>query len=106
MPGIVETIPAKRTLAKIPTKSKRTDMSSGITRRDFIDGVACSVIAGSGLLSRAGRAGTEADYPPGLTGMRGSRDADLAVGHALRDGAKFHIDDYPVSEEVDFAVVG
>ena len=81
-------------------------MSSGITRRDFIDGVACSVIAGSGLLSRAGRAGTEADYPPGLTGMRGSRDADLAVGHALRDGAKFNIDDYPVSEEVDFAVVG
>lgn len=81
-------------------------MSNGITRRDFIDGVACSVIAGSGLLPRAGRAGTEVDYPPGVTGMRGSRDADLAVGHALRDGAKFNIDDYPISEEVDFVVVG
>jgi len=81
-------------------------MSSDITRRDFIDGVACSLIAGSGLVPGAGLATTHVDYPPGQTGMRGSRDADLAVGHALRDGAKFNIDDYPVGEEVDFAVVG
>jgi spermidine dehydrogenase len=81
-------------------------MSSDITRRDFIDGVACSVIAGSGLIPRAGLAANKVDYPPGLTGMRGSRDADFAVGHALRDGAKFNIDDYPVSEEVDYVVVG
>jgi spermidine dehydrogenase len=81
-------------------------MSSDITRRDFIDGVACSIIAGSALVPGAALADTRVDYPPGLTGMRGSRDADLAVGHALRDGAKFSIDDYPVSEAVDFAVVG
>ncbi len=81
-------------------------MSSDITRRDFIDGFACSVIAGASLAPGAGWADAKVDYPPALTGMRGSRDADLAVGHALRDGAKFNFDDYPVSEEVDFAVVG
>lgn len=81
-------------------------MSSDITRRDFIDGVACGVIATSVFLPGAGWAATKVEYPPGLTGLRGSRDADLAVGHALRDGAKFNVDDYPVSEEVDFAVVG
>jgi len=81
-------------------------MGSDITRRDFIDGFACSVIAGAGLMPGAGSADTRVDYPPGLTGMRGSRNADLAVGHALRDGAKFNIDDFSVSEEVDFAVVG
>jgi spermidine dehydrogenase len=81
-------------------------MSKGITRRDFIDGVACSVIAGSGLLPGVGRAEAAAGYPPGQMAMRGSRDADLAVAHALRDGARFRMEDYPISGEVDFAVVG
>ena len=81
-------------------------MSSDITRRDFIDGFACGAMAVGGLLPGAGWSAAAADYPPALTGMRGSRDADLAVGHALRDGAKFNIDDYPVSGTADFVVVG
>ena len=44
--------------------------------------------------------------PPALTGMRGSRDADLVAAHRLRDGAQYRVSDYPVSEEVDCVVIG
>ena len=77
----------------------------GITRRDFIDGLAC-LIAGGGLAPRRTAAFGAAGYPPALTGMRGSRDADYAVAHALRDGQAYRLDDYPVSEEVDCVVIG
>jgi len=81
-------------------------MGDGITRRDFIDGVAWSLIAGCAMPpQRAGAQDTAAD-PPGLTGMRGSRDADFAAAHALRDGRTYRLEDYPVDEEVDCAVVG
>ena len=77
----------------------------GITRRDFIDGLACSLLAGAGTPRWASALGAT-DYPPALTGMRGSRDADYAVAHALRDGQAYRLDDYPVSEEVDCVVIG
>ena len=80
-------------------------MPSKITRRDFIDGVACSVIAGA-VYPNLVHGASSAPYPPALTGFRGSREPDYAAAHALRDGAKYRIDDYPVSEEVDLAVVG
>jgi spermidine dehydrogenase len=80
-------------------------MASKITRRDFIDGVACSVAAGMAYPNLV-RGAPAAAYPPALTGFRGSREADYAVAHALKDGAKYRIDDYAVSEELDCAVVG
>ena len=80
-------------------------MPSKITRRDFIDGVACSVIAGA-IYPNLVRGAPDAPYPPALTGFRGSREPDYAAAHALRDGAKYRIDDYPVSEEIELAVVG
>ena len=80
-------------------------MPSRITRRDFIDGVACTVIAGVACPNLA-RGASAASYPPALTGFRGSRAPDYATAHALRDGAKYRIDDHPVSEEFDYAVVG
>jgi spermidine dehydrogenase len=80
-------------------------MSADITRRDFIDGVATAIVAGAALPAWAQSAGATA-YPPGLGGMRGSRAQDYAVAHALRDGQKYRLEDYPVSEQVDCLVVG
>jgi spermidine dehydrogenase len=81
-------------------------MTDGITRRDFIDGVLCSAAAVAGLVPGAIHAAAALPYPPGLAGLRGSRDEDFAVAHALRDGAAYRMDDYPVAEEYDLAVVG
>jgi len=81
-------------------------MGNGITRRDFIDGLACSLVAGAGTVPRWASALGAADYPPALTGMRGSRDADFAVAHALRDGQAYRVDDYPIGEQVDCVVIG
>ncbi len=80
-------------------------MSAGITRRDFIDGVATAIVAGAALPGWSQSAGAVA-YPPGLGGMRGSREPDYAAAHALRDGQKYHLEDYPVSEHIDCLVVG
>jgi spermidine dehydrogenase len=81
-------------------------MGDGITRRDFIDGLACSLLVGSGLAPRRSRALGGVAYPPALTGMRGSREADFATAHAVRDGKAYRLEDYPVGEEVDCAVIG
>ena len=84
-------------------------MSDRITRRDFIDGVACTVAAGSVLAASSPRRATAAPgepYPPGLHGLRGSRAEDYAAAHAVRDGATFRVEDHPVDEEVDFVVIG
>ncbi len=78
---------------------------SNITRREFIDGVACTVLAASAFGARASGS-PDQGYPPSLTGFRGSRDADLKVGHGLRDGTRYRMEDFPVTEEVDCAVVG
>ncbi len=78
-------------------------MSDGITRRDFLNGVALSV--GSSLVSHAW-AQAPASYPPALSGMRGSTDASYAVAHAIRDGRTFSLDDVAAEGEVDLVVVG
>jgi spermidine dehydrogenase len=65
-----------------------------ITRRDFINGVALSLAAGTTLspmeiLARSAGRGSH-NYPPALTGMRGSHDGSFEVAHALaRAGKKF-----------------
>ena len=81
-------------------------MGDGITRRDFIDGVTCSLLAGSGLVPCRAGAVDPVEYPPALTGMRGSRNEDLASAHALRDGKTYYLEDYRIGEEVDCAVIG
>ncbi len=60
-----------------------------ISRRDFLNGIALGVAAGSSLsplelLARAAREGTP--YPPALTGMRGSHAGSFEVAHALSWG--------------------
>ncbi len=63
-------------------------MHRGITRRDFLNGVALPV-GGALVLPRwAGaleQAATVDDYPPTLTGMRGSHDGSWEVAHQMRD---------------------
>jgi spermidine dehydrogenase len=81
-------------------------MGNGITRRDFIDGLACSLLVAGGIAPRRTSAAGVTEYPPALTGMRGSREADYAVAHALRDGKAYRIEDYPIAEEADCVVVG
>lgn len=60
-------------------------MNGDVTRVDLVDG---SV------------------YPPALTGMRGGHPGSFEVGHAIRDGARFGIDDLPIEETWDLVVVG
>jgi spermidine dehydrogenase len=78
-------------------------MSPPITRREFIDGFACAVAAAALPASAGVRAG---GYPPGLTGLRGSRPEDLAVAHGVRDGTRYKLADYGIEEHVELAVVG
>lgn len=81
-------------------------MKYRITRRDFIDGVACSVAAGPLLATASEQSVSKTGYPPSLTGMRGSREQDFAAAHAVRDGAKYRTADYPIDEEVECVVIG
>ncbi|MGC1169707.1 MAG: hypothetical protein WA886_12450, partial [Candidatus Acidiferrales bacterium] len=77
---------------------QKLGMGRDIPRRDFLNGFAVAV--GGSLLSphtqwfeRFGLPHSPLDaetansyYPPALTGMRGTTDAVMEVGHALRDG--------------------
>ena len=60
-------------------------MPDEVTRRDYLDG---------------------STYPPARTQMRGSHPGSFDVGHRIRDGERFDIDDVPASDQVDLVVVG
>ncbi len=81
-------------------------MKDTITRRDFVDGVACAIVAGAAPSAALAQVAGHTPYPPGETGMRGSRNPDAAAAHAVRDGTKYRIADYPVDEEVACVVIG
>lgn len=55
--------------------------------------------------SRAGDV-PSGSYPPGSTGLRGSRPDDLFNAHAVRDGLRYRMEDYAIAGTVDVAVVG
>ncbi|MGC1636318.1 MAG: FAD/NAD(P)-binding protein, partial [Candidatus Acidiferrales bacterium] len=92
-------------------------MGRDIPRRDFLNGFAVAV--GGSLLSphtqwfeRFGLPHSPLDaetansyYPPALTGMRGTTDAVMEVGHALRDGNTWS-NPTPDSDSYDLIVVG
>lgn len=84
---------------------------SEITRRDFLNGVALSLAAGTSLspmeiLARSNGAGSTT-YPPGLMGMRGSHDGAFEVAHALaREGHKFATPKEQTESTYDLIVVG
>jgi len=79
-------------------------MTAGITRRDFMNGIAIAVAGAAGVdLSRAQTAPL---YPPGRDGLRGSHNGSFEAAHRLRDGARFDISQAPLAEHYDLAVVG
>ena len=100
-------------------KDDRTDkdlgMDCGITRRDFLNGVA--VTAGIAALPPHLLAALRHDldpekasdyYPPALTGLRGSHVGAFEVAHRLRDGDFWEKAGKPLEtgEKFDLIVVG
>ena len=96
---------------------KKLGMGRAIPRRDFLNGFAVAV--GGSLLSPGTQwfehfglphspltaQSSNAYYPPALTGMRGTTDAVMEVGHALRDGNTWS-NPTPDSDSYDLIVVG
>lgn len=87
-----------------------------ITRRDFLNGVAIAIAAGMApidilMADTKGRQlaqQTLENYPPALTGMRGSHDGSYEAAHHIsRDGKSFSLVGAPVLEEsYDLVIVG
>lgn len=87
-----------------------------ITRRDFLNGVAITIAAGMApidilMADPKGRQlaqQTLENYPPALTGMRGSNDGSYEAAHHIsRDGKSFNLAGAPILEEFyDLVVVG
>jgi spermidine dehydrogenase len=92
-------------------------MDRRITRRDFLNGVSIAVGVGAlspnlqwletlGIPQSPFAPEKSPDYyPPTLTGMRGTTDAAMDAGHALRDG-KIWTNASPDADHYDLIVVG
>jgi spermidine dehydrogenase len=84
-------------------------MSTGITRRDFMNGIAIAVVGAAGVdLSRAhaADASTPQIYPPSRDGLRGSHAGSFEAAHRLRDGSPFDLSQAALAERYDLVVVG
>ena len=104
---------------KVSREKDQQELGIGraIPRRDFLNGFAVAV--GGSLLAPGAQwferfglphsplspESTNANYPPALTGMRGTTDAVMEVGHALRDGNAWN-NPTPDSDSYDLIVVG
>ena len=79
-----------------------------ITRRDFLNGMALSLAAGTSL-SPLEMLATEARryYPPALTGMRGSHPGSFEIAHIVaRTGARYSRPKQQTDATYDLVVVG
>ncbi len=86
---------------------ERLGMHRAITRRDVIHGAGLAAL-GLGLGCRPGPTSSpaERDYPPTLTGLRGSHPGSWEVAHELaREGKSFDAGE-DLGEEYDLVVVG
>ena len=81
-------------------------MGEGITRRDFLDGVACAIVASSAAPGLSYARGANAPYPPARTGYGGSRPEDFSIAHGVRDGLHYDLRGQPVTERYDVIVIG
>jgi len=81
-----------------------------ISRRDFLNGVALSLAAGTSLSpfeAFAQTSGASAHYPPLLSGLRGSHAGSFEIAHAVAmAGAKFGHPDEQTDATYDLVVVG
>jgi len=78
-------------------------MDKGITRRDFLNGVACAIVA-AGIAPGTSVGQTDSPYPPARTGYGGSRPADFAVAHGVRDGRRYDLGRQAVTEHYDVVI--
>lgn len=95
-------------------------MSTNITRRDFMNGIAMTIAGASQIrfAPAAPAAGAEPgaavpspqqvaqSYPPALTGLRGSHIGSFEAAHRLRDGSPFDLAGAAVGERYDLVIVG
>jgi spermidine dehydrogenase len=81
-------------------------MSSGITRRDFMNGIAIAVVSASGIDLSNAEAAADPGYPPSRPGLRGSHVGSFEAAHRLRDGSPFDLSAALVEERYDLVVVG
>ena len=87
-------------------------MTTGITRRDFMNGIAIAVAGAAGLDLSASAADSSAAtagsqlYPPSRDGLRGSHVGSFEAAHRLRDGSPFDISQAALTEQYDLVVVG
>ena len=81
-------------------------IGDGITRREFLDGFACTAVAGMACPGLGRAQGSPAAYPPGRTGYLGSRPDDFAVAHGVRDGRRYRLDAQPIAEHYDVVIIG
>jgi spermidine dehydrogenase len=83
-------------------------MSTGITRRDFMNGIAIAVVGAGMDLPRATAADDPAAqyYPPSRDGLRGSHIGSFEAAHRLRDGSPFDLSEAVLTEHYDLVVVG
>ena len=78
-----------------------------ISRRDFINGVALSVAAGSYLSPLELLGKTIAPYPPALTGLRGNHAGSFEIAHAVSMGeTRFAIPQELTDDEYDLVIAG
>jgi spermidine dehydrogenase len=102
-------------MGEFKDKDEDLGMNCGITRRDFLNGVA--VTAGAAIVPPHLLAAVQHDldpekssgyYPPALTGLRGSHPGSFEVAHGLRDGNFLEKAGKPAEtgETFDLIVVG
>jgi len=80
----------------------------GITRRDFVNGIAIAIAGVSGIEIRPAASAEPTattplpaktgDYPPARGGLRGSHIGSFEAAHRLRDGTPFDLSGSVVSE--------
>jgi len=102
-------------------KDSELGMDRGITRRDFLNGVAIgtgAALLGASLSAEQLLAAGALDglapekapdyYPPARMGMRGNHDGSFTFAHRMRDGATPDSfgDAVPTAESYDLVVVG
>jgi spermidine dehydrogenase len=81
-------------------------MSNTINRRDFLGGTALAIAAGLTPLAQL-CAEPDRDYPPSLTGLRGSHPGSFEIAHEVgREGKSFDISRLAVEQSFDLVVVG
>src|SRR5712691_10714419 len=107
--------PKDNDLQDSDVNDKDLGMDCGITRRDFLNGVA--VTAGAAAFPPHLLAALQHDldpekspdyYPPALTGLRGSHVGAFEVAHSVRDGDFWEHAGEPsdTQEKFDLVVVG